>query len=47
MSTQARRDICCKIKILNHDKEIGNISKSCRFFGISGEIFYRLENILV
>jgi len=41
MTAQARRDIRRKLKILNHAKEIGNIPKTYRFFGISREIFYR------
>jgi transposase-like protein len=29
-----------KIKILNHAKETKNVSKTCRYFGISRESFY-------
>jgi transposase InsO family protein len=41
MSKQAKRDIRRKLKILNHARETGNISKTCRYFGISREIFYQ------
>ena len=41
MPKQAKRDICRKLKILNHARETGNISKTCRYFGISREIFYQ------
>ncbi len=41
MSKQAKRDIRRKLKILNHPRETGNISKTCRYFGISREIFYQ------
>ena len=39
--TQAERDIRRKLRILNYAKENGNVSQTCRFFGISREIFYR------
>jgi transposase InsO family protein len=39
--TQAQRDIQRKLRILNYAAEIGNISKACRYFGISREIFYQ------
>jgi len=38
--TQAQRDIKRKLRILNYAQEIGNVSKACRYFGISREIFY-------
>jgi transposase-like protein len=41
MTAQAHRDIRRKLRILNHAQETGNISKTCRFFGISREIFYQ------
>ena len=39
--TQAQRDIRRKLRILEHAKGTGNVSKTCRHFGISREIFYR------
>lgn len=41
MNQKALSDIRRKLKILNHAKASGNISKTCRYFGISREIFYR------
>jgi transposase len=38
--TQAQRDIRRKLQILNYAEEIGNVSKACRYFGISRETFY-------
>lgn len=38
--TQAQRDIRRKLRILNYAEEIGNVSKACRYFGISRETFY-------
>jgi transposase len=39
--TQAQRDIARKLRVLAHAKETGNVSKTCRYFGISREIFYQ------
>lgn len=39
--TQAQRDIRRKLRILKYAAQIGNVSKTCRFFGGSREIFYR------
>ncbi len=39
--SKAKRDIKRKLRILNHAKKIGNIRKTCRYFGISRAIFYR------
>jgi len=35
------RAVLRKLKILNHATEIGNVSKTCRYFGISRETFYQ------
>ena len=40
INQQALRDISKKLKVLNYAKEIGNISKTCRYFGICRETFY-------
>jgi transposase len=39
--TQAQRDIRRKQRVLAHARESGNVSKTCRFFGISRDTFYR------
>ena len=39
--TKAQRDIKRKLRVLNYAKEIGNISKACRYFEISRETFYQ------
>lgn len=41
--TQAQRDIKRKLAILNHVKISGNVSKTCRYFGISRDTFYRWQ----
>lgn len=40
MERKAEHDISRKLKVLNHAKEHGNISKTCRYFGICRERFY-------
>ena len=40
MNRKAQHDISRKLKVLNYAKEIGNISKTCRYFGICRETFY-------
>jgi DNA invertase Pin-like site-specific DNA recombinase len=39
--TKGQRDIKRKLRILIYAKEIGNISKACRYFGISRQGFYK------
>lgn len=41
MSTKEQADIRRKLKVLNYGKEIGNVSKACRHFGISRETYYK------
>jgi len=41
MNRKAQQDIARKLKVLNHAKEIGNIAKTCRYFGICRESFYK------
>ena len=38
--TKAQRDIARKIRVLQHAQEAKNISKTCRYFGISRQCFY-------
>ena len=40
MSKRAQQDITRKLKVLNHAKDTGNVSKTCRYFGICRETFY-------
>ena len=40
MERKAEHDIARKLKVLNHAKEHGNISKTCRYFEICRETFY-------
>jgi len=39
--TKAQADINRKLRILRHGAESRNIAKTCRYFGISREIFYQ------
>lgn len=41
MSTKELSDIRRKLRVLNYGKEIGNVSKTCRHFGISRETYYQ------
>ena len=39
--TQAQRDIKRKLQVLRHAEETKNISKTCHYFGISRQTFYK------
>lgn len=39
--TQEQRDIKKKLAVLSNARETGNISKTCRYFGISREAYYK------
>ena len=41
MTKKAQQDITGKLRVLNYAKELGNIAKTCRYFGISRETFYQ------
>lgn len=43
MNRRAQHDIARKLKVLNYAKEIGNIAKTCRYFGICRESFYVIK----
>lgn len=43
--TNAQRDIARKLRILNYAKEIGNVTKARRHFGISREIFSQWKRV--
>jgi len=40
MNQRAKHDRSKKLKVLNHAKNIRNISKACRYFGICRETLY-------
>ena len=40
MERKAEHDIARKLKVFNHANAHGNISKTCRYFGICRETFY-------
>lgn len=44
--THAQRDIKRKLKVLEYAQEVGNISKACRYFGISRQSFYQWKRAL-
>lgn len=41
MITKAQADIRRKLKVLNYGKDNGNVSKTCRYFGISRDTYYK------
>lgn len=41
MTQVEQRDVSRKLRILNHAQESSNVSKTCRYFGISRETFYQ------
>jgi transposase-like protein len=41
--TKAQRDINRKLRFLSYARQIGNISRTCRYFGISWQTFYEWE----
>ena len=41
MNAQATRDINHKLKILRYGEEMDNVSKACRYYGISRETYYQ------
>jgi len=41
MKKTEEQEIRRKLKILNYAKEIGNVSKTCRYWGVSRDTFYR------
>ena len=43
---QKERDIQRKLRILRHAEQIGDVSKTCRYFGISRPSFYRWKAAL-
>ena len=38
--TPSDREIKRKLRVLNYAREVGSVSKACRFFGISRQSFY-------
>jgi transposase len=41
MTQAEHRDISRKLRVLNHAQESGNVSMTCRYFGVSRETFYQ------
>lgn len=41
MTQAEHRDISRKLRVLNHAKETGNVSRTCRYFGVSRQTFYQ------
>ena len=39
--TNDQREIRCKLRILEHAEQIGDVSKTCRYFGVGRASFYR------
>ena len=46
MNKEEQKTVNRKKKILDYAKEIGNVSKACRYFGISRETFYDMETFV-
>ena len=42
--TRAQRDILRKRRVLEHAERIGNIRKTCSYFGVSRSVFYIWRN---
>ncbi len=40
MKVDEKRDIKRKLSVTNYAKQIGNVKKACRYYGISRSIFY-------
>lgn len=45
MNEKEKKDIARKLRFLNHGTEHGNISHTCRYFGISRKTYYKWLNI--
>ena len=43
MNRQAEHDIRHKTRVLDHADQSGNVSFTCRYFGISRDTFYRWQ----
>ncbi len=41
MSTKAQRETAHKLRFFAHAKQSGNVSFTCRYFGVSRDTFYR------
>ena len=44
MNAKEQSDIRRKLRVLNYVKENGNVSKACRYFGISRETYYKWKH---
>lgn len=45
MIKKAQQDIARKLRVLKHVQEIGNIAKTCRYFGICRQTFYTWQKL--
>ncbi|GAA4648940.1 IS481 family transposase [Kistimonas scapharcae] len=43
MNRKDEQDVRRKLKVLSHARETGNVSKTCRYWGISRDTFYRWQ----
>ena len=41
MNLKHQQDISRKLKVLGHARDIKNVAKTCRYFGICRETFYK------
>lgn len=41
MNSKEKSDIARKLRVLNHGLASKNVSKTCRYFGISRETYYK------
>jgi putative transposase len=41
MNLKHQQDISRKLKVLGHTRDIKNVAKTCRYFGICRETFYK------
>ena len=47
MKLEAKRAIAKKLRVLSHAEESGNVSLTCRYFGISRDTFYRWRKLYI
>jgi len=47
MNRKEEQEVRRKLKILDHAKETGNVSKTCRYWGISRDTFYRWKKTML
>jgi hypothetical protein len=40
MALKEKRDIKRKLNVINYAKKVGNVKKTCRYYGISKAVFF-------